>query len=496
MSLLGLDIGTSVCKGAAYSLEGEMLAYSFREYPTLHPQPGWAELDSRQVWAAIQKVISELARQTSHDPIRALSMSTMGEAMVPVSAEREILGNSILFMDNRGAEFSDELEARLGQERFYEINPNILGPQYSLPKLKWIQSHQPELYENADKFLLWGDFTAFLLGADPLTSYSHANRTLLFDIRREQWSTEILELSGIDKALLPMPAASGTIAGTLDHKIAENLGLTPGIPIVVGGHDQCCNSLGAGICEAGKAVCGIGTVECITPSYDRIPDPARMLQAGLNVEHHVLPGLYVSFIYNQAGALIKWFRKTFASADQQLWGRERDLYDMLSGEMPSEPTSLLMLPYFEPTGTPHFISDASGAILGLKSSTTRGEILKSFMECETLYFMESLLILKELGIDTSEFTATGGGAKSDAWLQIKSDIFGVPFIRPKVVESGTLGAAMLAGIATGALTNAQEAITCFVKAEKRFEPNMLHHEIYQEKYQKYCRLYPSLKHLL
>ena len=496
MSLLGLDIGTSVCKGAAYSLEGEMLAYSFREYPTLHPQPGWAELDSRQVWSAIQEVIADLARKTSHDPVSALSMSTMGEAMVPVSADRKILGNSIVYMDNRGTEFLGELEDGIGQERFYEINPNMLGHQYSLPKLKWIQAHQPELYEKADKFLLWSDFTAFMLGAEPLISYSHANRTLLFDIRQEQWSAELLALTGIDQDLLSKPIASGTIAGTLNRKMAETLGLTPGIPLVVGGHDQCCNALGAGIYEAGKAVCGIGTIECITSVYDRIPDLSRMFQSGLSVEHHVLPGLYVSFISNQAGSLIKWFRNTFASAEFQSWSQEGDIYDMLSSEMPSDPTELLMLPYFEPTGTPNTISDASGAILGLKSSTTRGEILKSFMECETLYFLESLLTLKELGVDTSEFTATGGGAKSDVWLQIKSDIFGVPFIRPKVVESGTLGAAMLAGIGTGVLTDVREALACFVKEDARFEPNMRHHAVYREKYQKYCQLYPSLKHLL
>lgn len=496
MSILGLDIGTSVCKGAAYALDGNVIATSFREYPTLHPQPGWAELDSRQAWALVKEVIAEIATATDNDPITAISMGAMGEAMVPVSKEGEILGNSILFMDTRGQVYVEQLKDELGQEGFYRLNPNILGPHYSLPKLKWIQQHQPELYEKVYKFLLWGDFVAFMLGGEPLTNYSLANRTLLFDIRQERWSEEILSLIGFDKEKLPRPVPSGTIAGTISRKSAETLHLPPGIPIVVGAHDQCCNSLGAGIYEAEKAVCGIGTVECITPTYDHIPEPGKMLKAGLNVEHHALPGLYVSFIYNQAGTLIKWFRNTFATADQKLIGQERDIYDVLAEEMPEEPTSLLSLPYFEPTGTPDFIADASGAILGLKTSTSRGEILKSLMECETLYFMDSMLTLKELDIDTSEFIATGGGAKSDQWLQIKADVFGVPFVRPKVTESGTLGAAILAGIATGALSNVQEATDCFVKQDKRFEPNLTHHAMYQEKYQQYSQLYSSLKHLL
>ncbi|GAK52028.1 xylulokinase [Candidatus Moduliflexus flocculans] len=492
MSLLGLDIGTSGCKGAAYSLDGTLLASSYQEYPTIHQQPGWGELDSRQVWRQIQDVIRTIADQTKHDPIAALSMSTMGEAMTPVSHDRKILGNSILHSDTRGETYIRQLREKIGQERFYQINPNILGVNYSLPKLKWLQEHQSDLYAQTYKFLLWGDFVAFMLGCEPLTSFSHANRTLLFDIRRETWSDELVALTGIEREQLPTPAASGTIAGTISDEMADALHLPRKIPVVVGGHDQCCNSLGSGIYQAGKAVCGIGTVECITPTYDAIPDAAQMLKTGLNVEHHVLPGLYVSFIYNQAGTLIRWFRDTFAAAEHA----RQDIYDLFAREMPQEPTSLLTLPYFEPTGTPHFIADASGAILGLKTSTTRGEIFKSLMECETLYFVESLLMLKERGIDTSEFIATGGGAKSDAWLQIKADVFGVPFVRPKVVEAGTLGAAMLAGLAIGALRSPQDATACFVKQERRFEPDMRRHAIYQEKYAKYQQLYPAVKHLL
>lgn len=496
MSILGLDIGTSGCKGAAYSGDGRILATSYQEYATLHPQPGWAELDSRQVWTAIQDVIADIAVRTTRDPVAALSMSTMGEAMTPVSADREILGNSMLHTDIRGEDTIAQLQTAISQDDFYRINPNILGPNYSLPKLKWLQQHQPDLYGRAYKFLLWGDFVAFMLGCDPLTSFSHANRTLLFDIHAETWSDRLLALTGIDARQLPTPVPSGTSAGTVAPDIADRLRLPQGVQVIVGGHDQCCNSLGSGIYEAGKAVCGIGTVECIAPTYDTIPEAGQMLKNGLNVEHHVVPDLYVSFIYNQAGSLIRWFRDTFAAAEKEAVPDGGDLYTRLTQEMPTAPTALLTLPYFEPTGTPHFITDAAGAILGLKTTTTRGEILKSIMECETLYFMDSMLTLNDLGVDTSEFAATGGGAKSDAWLQLKADIFGVPFVRPKVVEAGTLGAAMLAGTATGMFATVQEAAACFVKPDTRFEPDPDRHAAYQEMYARYQRLYPTLRPLL
>jgi xylulokinase len=344
------------------------------------------------------------------------------------------------------------------------------------------------LYRRADKFLLWGDLVSSMLGCEPVTSFSLANRTLLFDIRKEDWSPVLLEAAGFDRSKLPGCVASGTVAGEIPEKIASDLGLTKGVKVVVGGHDQSCNALGAGIASAGKAVCGIGTFECITPVYDHIPDPLTMVNSGLNVEHHILPGLYVSFIYNQAGSLVRWFRDTFAASDKRLIGESADIYDVLAAEMPDAPTQLFALPYFEPTGAPEFVADASGAIFGLKTGTTRGEILKAIMEGVTFYFVESIEKLKGMKVDTSEFVASGGGAKSDKWLQIKADILGVPFVQLSIPESGTVGCAILAGTATGVFKTPDEGISLLVKHGTRFEPNSARNKIYRDKYAAYKSL--------
>ncbi len=493
MSLLGIDVGTTGCKAAAFSLDGECIASAYREYPMLHPGDGLAELDSVDVFTRIRQCVAEVARATSSDPITALSVSSMGEAMVPVSRDREILGNSILMVDLRGSEYVDRLRERIGQEEFYEINPNILGPNYSLPKLLWVRDNQPDVWKRTWKFLNWGDLVPVLLGGEPVASHTLVNRTLLYDIRREDWSDRLLELTGLDREKLPRPVHSGTDAGTVSDAIADEFGLPRGVRMIVGGHDQGCNSLGAGIHEAGKAVCGMGTFECITPAYDHIPPTAEMLPRGLNVEHHVIPGLYVSFIFNQSGSLVRWFRDTFASADRKLLREGEDIYDVLTAEMPADPTRLLVLPHFEITGTPDFVTDSAGVIAGLKNDTTRGEILKAIMEGATFYFVEGIDGLREVGIDMRELVATGGGAKSDAWLQIKADILGVPFVRPRITECTILGAAMLAGIATGALADPADATRRFVVRERVFEPDRARHERYREQHELYRRLYPALK---
>jgi xylulokinase len=496
MSLLGLDIGTTNCKGAVFSANGTCLARSSREITILQPYPGWVELDSRAIVDAVFGIIRELAlsARDSHDPVRALSISALGEAMTPVSYDRQILGNAIHHSDTRGRKEIDVFLANISREALYAVNPNIVSTAYSLVKLLWLKANELELYKNTYKFLFFGELIFFLLECEVATSFSQANRTLLFDVGKEVWSNQLLGIAGIEACLLPKLVPSGHIAGTVPAAKAATLGLDRNVVCVVGGHDQCCNALGVGICSAGKAVDGIGSVECITPVYAAIPDRNLMLRANLNLEHHVVPGLYVSFIYNQAGSLVKWFRNTFAKNEEA--AAPQDLYDRLTAEMAAAPSRLLVLPHFEPTGAPSFIEDSSGVILGLRTSTERGEILKAIMECETFYFLECFESLASLGVDTSRFVASGGGAKSSAWLQIKADIMGVPFERAADPEAGVLGVAMIAGKAIGEFSTYEEACTCFVRAGKIFKPDMKRHAIYREQFERYRQLYPRLIDIL
>jgi xylulokinase len=492
MSLMGIDLGTSGCKAGVFSLDGSCLAQSYRGYDLLHPQPGWAELDSAVVWQAAQDVITEVAAKASGDPVTALSISSFGEAFVPVTRDRELLDRSILSMDNRGAEHIERLLAAYGQERFYRINPNLLGPNYSMPKLLWLREHRPSIYRRADYFLLWADLIAFMLGCDPVTNASHANRTLLFDLERHDWSAELLDWSGIPREKLGPVVSGGTLLGTVSGDVASTLGLQKGVRVVAGGHDQCCNALGCGGIAPGRAVYGLGSYDCITPIYARPAQPLSLLRENLNIEHHVVPELFVSFLYNQGGLLTKWFRETFAAGDSI--SANDEIYSRLDAEMPPEPTRLLVLPHFDPP--PFLAAPTAGVLVGLKTSTTRGEILKAIREGTTLYFMHGLDALRRLGIDTTEFIASGGGAKSDAGLQLKADIMGIPFVRPRITEAGVLGAAMLAGISSGVFSDAAEAVRVFVHRERIFEPSAARHAIYRERHAQYRQLFPALQPVL
>lgn len=489
MSLLGIDIGTTGCKAAAFAVDGACYGIAYREYATAHAAPGRAELDSREVWRCARAVIADAASRTGSDLVTALSVSSMGEAATPVNNAREILGPCILGSDDRGAEYIDRLRSDLGERDFYAINPNILAASYTLPKLQWRRDNESELYAQADRFMLFDGLIGFMLGCEPFVSWSGANRTLLFDIHAQDWSARLLAKAGIDADKLPRCLPAGAVAGTVDDRAAEELGLPGGIAVVVGGHDQCCNALGAGIVNHGQAVDGIGTFECIAPVYESLPDFGAMRAAGLNIEHHVVDGRYTSFLYNQAGSIIRWFRDTFAGAERD----DPAIYDKLGDEVPAHPTDLFVLPYFEPSGSPDFVSDATGAIVGLTPATTRGEIYRACMESITYYFVEHLATLAGLGVDTSEFVATGGGARSDQWLQIKADILGVPYVRLKTTECGLVGAAILAGVGSGALSSPEEAVSTFVTRDRTFEPDLQAHAEYQPRAQRYRTLLPAVR---
>jgi xylulokinase len=497
MSFLGIDVGTTGCKAAVFALTGEMLAYAYEEYDILRPQPGWAELDAFEVWRKVKHVIGQAASLAAYDPVVSLSVSSLGEAMVPVSAGRQILGHSILNFDLRGETYLPTLLAQISPEGLYRINGNTLGNNYGLTKLMWLRDHQPDLYQETDKFLLWGSFIQYMLGAEAVVDYSLANRALLFDVDEQSWSSEILSISGLDASKLPGLAPSGVRIGEVNGSVAKELGLPPRVSIVTGAHDQCANALGCGVIQPGQAAFGMGTFLCITPVYQGRQDPINMLGRGLNTEHHALPGQFVSFIYNQGGSLVKWFRDTFAAKEHrhaQVNGR--DIYADLIAEISPGPSPVVVLPHFAVTGPPDFIADSAGVMVGLKLETTRGEILKGILEGTTYYLKVCLDDLPGTGIEVSELRATGGGSKSDAWVQLCADILYRPILRPRISEASVLGAAILAGVGEGSFPNYESAVDAMVRLGGRFQPDQSRHEQYLANYEKYQKLWPLLSGLL
>jgi xylulokinase len=496
MSLMGIDVGTSGCKAVIFSREGKILSSAYREYAFVSPEPGWGQLESLVVWGKIKEAIAEAAAGCS-EAVTALAVTSLGESVVPVTGKREVLGDSLLLFDPRGDEYLEELGCRMDRESLYRISGNTLGSPYSLSKLMWIKRNWAEVYELAEVFLFWSGFVSFMLGAEPAADYSLANRSLLFDVDRTDWSPRLLSWSGLDRDKLPETVPSGTVIGRVSGEAAEQLGLPEGAAICAGAHDQCANALGSGVTEDGDAMFGMGTYLCIVPVFAERPAPEVMIERGLNTEHHARPDRFVSFIYNQCGSVVKWYRDNFAAEEHRRAQVEgTDVYDRLFAELPADPGGVVVLPHFAFMGPPGFISDASGVIAGLRLDTRRADILKGILEGSIFSLKESVSTLPGAGIHPRRYRAVGGGSRSGAWVQLCADILNCPFERSDVTEAGALGAAILAGTGTGIYSSLEEGTAAAVRTRDGFEPDLDKVSIYEDRYQNYLRLWSLLEDFL
>jgi xylulokinase len=497
MSLLGIDVGTTGSKAAVFSEEGELVSSAYREHDVDRPKPGWAELNSVEVWDNVKWVIGKAVSSSTSDPVRALSVSSLGEAMVPVTADRRILGSSVLNFDTRGQEHLDALRSAFDEERLYRICGSRLGSHYSLPKLLWIREHQPSLFQQTAKFLLWGSFVSFMLGADPVVDYSLAHATLLFDVGAESWSEDVLEHTAMDLPKLAATAPAGRVIGKVSSPMASELGLPADALIVLGAHDQCVTALGCGVIGGDCAAYGMGSYTCITVSYSERREPALMLELGLSTEHHAVPGKYVSMVSNRGGSLVKWFRDTFAAEEhRQAVKREADVYSDLMSEMPEGLSSVDVVPSFDPVRRSGFLSGPSGALSGLRLDTSRGDILKGILEGSTLHLKHRVESLRPAGIRIDEYRPVGGGSRSDVWVQTCADVMGRPFVRPRVTEAGMMGAAILAGVGAGTFPSFEAGIEAMVRLERAFEPDPTRQRLYEHRFEQRKQAWPLLAEYL
>ena len=219
-----------------------------------------------------------------------------------------------------------------------------------------------------------------------------------------------------------------------------------------------------------------------------------MIRWGLNTEHHARRDRYVSFIYNQGGQLLKWYRDTCAAVERETAAREgRDIYDLLIAETPPGPSTVTVLPAFTMTGPPEFLPGGRGGMFGLSLETTRGDILKGIMESTVFYHKELLDALPRTGIAMDDLRAVGGGSRSDTWLQLCADIWDKPVIRARVGEAGCLGAAIVAGLGLGRFSSLEQGVEAMVGFGERFEPRRDSVRRYNEKFQEYRGLWHALK---
>lgn len=494
MLLAGLDIGTTGCKVAVYSAEGEYLGKTYQDYP-VQRAASQHEVDAGAIWQAVKMVIAQAAEQ--YPGIGGIGVTSFGETFVLLDEQDKPLLPAMLYTDPRGGKESARIAKAVGTEKIICSTGVSPASMYSLPKLLWVKENRPEIWTRVKRICLMEDFIVYMLSGKAQIDYSLATRTMAFDIHTLCWNKEILDAAGIDPALFSTPVPTGTSAGSVRGELAEELGLDPSCQIVSISHDQVAAAVGSGVFDETCAVDGAGTVECITPVFESY-DPMKMASGSYAVVPYVTPGKYVCYAFSfTGGALVDWYTKTLAGyASQTAEETGKDIHAILESGYADAPTGLLVLPHFAGAATPYMDPGSKGAILGLSVENTQQDIYLGCMEGVVYEMRLNMDRLREAGVEVKALRATGGGARSKTWLQMKADILNIPVTALRSEEAGAAGSAMLVGVAVGAFGSLEEAAKVMVVPKDTYYPRPEVHARYEDTYQRYTKVYNAVRPLV
>lgn len=501
MTIAGLDIGTTGCKLTVFGADGRYLDKAYRDYPVSRGKredesgETYQEIDTKAILEAVWEVMKEMGAK--YPDIAGIGVTSFGETFVLTDEKGIPLHPAMLYTDPRGEAECAELEEKMGGKKIASITGVKPHSTYSIPKIMWMKRNKPEIYKQARHAFLIEDLVVYHLTGKAQIDYSLAARTMAFDIVNLTWSEEIFTQAGVDMELMSRPVPTGTVAGTVLPEIAHLTGISQTAQVVSISHDQMAAAIGAGIFTSDVAVDGAGTVECITPVYDGLPDMDVMYQGNYAVVPYVIPGKYVCYAFSYTGgALIQWCVDTLAKKEKELAALEgKSVNEFLEGTV-AQPSGLLVLPHFAGAATPYMDAGSKGAILGLTAGSTVSDIYRGCMEGVVYEMMINMECLKDSGIRFQMLHATGGGAKSAVWMQMKADILNIPITELKTVDAGTVGSAMLTGIAAGCFADLADAAAHMVEKKKVYYPDSARHHNYMAVYHRFKKLYEAVRPLV
>ncbi len=496
--LLGIDIGTSGCKIALFSEHGQLTCENTVAYPVYYPNPGYVEQNPEDWWEAVCRGTRALIETHHINPADILGIGVDGQgwAAVAVDSDGEVLTRNPIWMDTRSSAICEELNNTIGQKEIFDLAGNSLKPQYTTGKIRWYEQHMPDMYAKTDKILQSNSYIVYKMTDAMTQDYSQAYAVHCFDMKRGCWDSGMANALGINLELLPELAACHEIVGTVSAKAAESMGLIPGIPVVAGGLDAACGTLGAGVIHPGETQeqgGQAGGMSICTETYTAHPD--------LILGYHVVPGMWLlQGGTTGGGGVVRWFDEQFGFEEHQkaeaTGTSALKLLDDSIAQIAPGSEGLTFLPYMAGERSPIWNDKAKGVFYGLDFSKTKAHMGRAALEGVAYALRHNIETAEAAGARVQTLKATGGAANSRVWTQMKADITGKPI---EVAGSGmetTLGAAILAGVGVGIYKDFEDAVKKTIRVKKTYSPNESNRTVYDEGYQRYRTLYETLKPMM
>ena len=468
--VLALDQGTSSSRSIVFDARGQPVAVAQREFAQHFPQPGWVEHDADEIWRTQLATAQEaLARAGLHArELSAIGITNQRETTVLWDrATGEPLHRAIVWQCRRSEPLCARLREAGHAERIRALTGLVVDAYFSATKLAWLLEHVPGARARAEAGeLAFGTIDSWLLwrltgGRVHATDASNASRTMLFDIHRGAWSDELLALLDIPRAVLPEVHPSSHAFGDSDAAL-----LGAAVPIAGIAGDQQAALFGQGCFEAGLAKNTYGT-GCFMLMHTG--PQARASRHGLVTTAAAAPPGPPQYALEGSvfigGAVVQWLRDGLKAIDSS------SQVEALAASVPDS-GGVVVVPAFTGLGAPYWNAQARGTITGLTRGSTVAHIARAAVESIAFQSAALLQAMQADGgaeLPVKELRVDGGACVNDALMQFQADLLGVPVLRPRVTETTALGAAFLAGLATGVWSGTAE-LAALWQAERRFEP--------------------------
>jgi xylulokinase len=485
---LGLDVSTTATKALLLDAAGTVVASAATAYPFETPRPLWSEQDPALWWDGAARSIRSVLAAAGVDPAEIAGVGLTGQmhGLVLLDGAGDVLRPAILWNDGRTGAECDAIRGRLGKTRLVALTGNDALTGFTAPKILWVRRHEPDVYARARHLLLPKDYVRYRLTGDFAMDRADGSGTLLFDLRRRNWSEEICDALDVPRAWLPPTFEGPEATGVVTAEAASATGLCGGTPVVAGGGDQAAQAVGVGAVREGVVALTLGTSGVVFATSD---GPYFEPEGRLHAFCHAVPGRWhlMGVMLSAAGSL-RWYRDTLAPGVSY-----EDLLAPTAGVVPGS-DGLLFLPYLTGERTPHPDPLARGAFVGLTVRHTRAHLTRAVLEGVAFGLREGFALMRASGLPpASEVRVSGGGATSPLWRQILADVLGTALVTVTSTEGAAYGAALLAGVGAGLWTSVEAACDASIRVTGRTEPDAETARAYDAAFAHYRALYPALR---
>lgn len=484
MLYIGVDLGTSAVKLLLMDELGNIKKIVSKEYPLYFPHPGWSEQKPEDWLEKTIEGIKELTAECEKENVAGISFGGQMHGLVALDSEDQVIRPAILWNDGRTGEETEYLNNVIGKEKLSQYTANIAFAGFTAPKILWMKKHEPENFDRIQKIMLPKDYLAYMLSGAFCSDVSDASGMLLMDVEHRCWSKEMLEICGITEEQLPKLYESYEVVGTLRPEMAKELGLPESVKVIAGAGDNAAAAVGTGTVGDGRCNISLGTSGTIFISSKKFGvDEYNGLHSFAHADgYYHLMGCMLS-----AASCNKWWNEEILKTTD-FTGEQANICKL--GE-----NHVFFLPYLMGERSPHNNPDARAVFLGMSMDTTREDMTQAVLEGVAFGLRDSLEVARKLGVKIERTKICGGGAKSPLWKKIIANVMNMKVDVIESEEGPALGGAMLAAVGCGEYPDVETIAEKLVKVVDTIEPDPELVAKYEERYQEFKRIYPTVKSL-